>query len=103
MATTNNIKNLEHSLYESPMKERNIERDGESADMCECCGKRMKGDETKMVHMNTNWMAMDNSIITDEDAKLHGFETQGYFRIGNSCAKKMPKNFIHTNDPIPAN
>jgi hypothetical protein len=45
--------------------------------------------------MNTNWMAMDNSIITDADALKHGFETQGYFYIGNTCAKKMPKNFIH--------
>lgn len=89
------LNQLEHELYVSPVKERNIERDGEYADMCECCGKRIKENETKMVHMNTNWMAMDNSIVTDEDAIKHGFETQGYFYIGNTCAKKMPKNFIH--------
>lgn len=97
MTTTNTNLSLEHPLYVSPVKERNIERDGEHSDMCECCGKRMKEGEVKMVHMNTNWMAMDNSIKTEEDAKLHGFESQGYFNIGNSCAKKMPKNFIHTN------
>jgi hypothetical protein len=86
---------LENKLYVSPVKERNIERDGEYADMCECCGKRIKEGETKMVHMNTNWMAMHNSIKTDEDALKYGFETQGYFYIGNTCAKKMPKEFIH--------
>lgn len=86
---------LEHKLYVSPVKERNIERDGEHADMCECCGKRMKEGERKQVHMNTNWMAMHNSIKTDKDAIEKGFETQGYFNIGNSCAKKMPKEFIH--------
>ena len=81
------------------MKERNI-RDGESADMCECCGRTIKESETKMVHMNTNWMAMHNSIKTDKDAIKYGFETQGYFYIGNSCAKKMPKEFIHEQSEI---
>jgi hypothetical protein len=79
------------------MKERNIDKYGESSDMCECCGKRMTENETKMVHMNTNWMAMHNSIVTENDAQKHGFESQGYFIIGNSCAKKMPKEFIHTS------
>ena len=92
----NEQNKLEFELYVSPVKERNIERDGEYSDMCECCGKRIKENETKMVHMNTNWMAMDNSILTAEDAIKNGFETQGYFYIGNSCAKKMPKNFIHS-------
>lgn len=89
---------LECELYVSPMKERNIERDGEHADMCECCGKRIKEGETKMVHMNTNWMAMDNTIRTDQDAEKNGFESQGFFYIGNTCAKKMPKKFIFDKD-----
>jgi hypothetical protein len=37
---------------------------------------------------------MENTILTDEDAINHGFESQGYFSIGNSCAKKMKKQFI---------
>jgi len=86
---------LETDLYVSPMKEKNIEKNGESWDMCECCGKQLKTGESKRVHMNTNWMAMHKSIKTDKDAMAHGWETQGYFYIGNSCAKKMPKDFIH--------
>ncbi len=38
---------------------------------------------------------LGNNILTDEDAIKYGFESQGYFLIGNSCSKKMPKNFIH--------
>jgi hypothetical protein len=90
-----NFESIEWPLYQSPMKERNIEKFGERGDMCECCGKTLLENEALMVHMNTNWMAMDNSIKTDTDAMEHGFETQGYFYIGNSCAKKMPSNFLH--------
>ena len=90
-----NFESIEWPLYESPMKERNIDKFGERADMCECCGKTLLENEALMVHMNTRWMAMDNSIKTDLDAEKHGFETQGYFYIGNSCAKKMPSNFLH--------
>jgi hypothetical protein len=87
--------NLEHPLYESPVRERNLELYGDSSDSCICCGKRMKEGEREMVHMNTNWMAMDVSIETTEDTIKHGFESQGVFPIGNTCAKKMPKNYIH--------
>ena len=93
-----NLESIEWPLYESPMKERNIDKFGERSDMCECCGKPMLKNESLMVHMNTDWKIMDNSIVTDSDAEKHGFQSQGYFKIGNSCAKKHPENFIH-NDP----
>lgn len=84
-------------LYVSPIKERNIEKFGMVSNQCECCGKIMGITESKMVHMNTQWLVMENTIITDEDALNNGFESQGYFHIGNSCAKKMKKQFIHEN------
>ena len=91
------MKSLEKTceLYVSPIKERNIEKFGHVANQCECCGKIMTDGESKMVHMNTLWLVMENTILTDEDAVNHGFESQGYFSIGNSCAKKMKKQFIH--------
>ena len=92
-----NFELIEWPLYESPMKERNIDKFGERSNMCECCGKAVNENESSMVHMNTNWMAMDNSIKTDSDAEKHGFQSQGYFLVGNSCAKKHPENFIHQN------
>ena len=91
------MKSLEKTceLYVSPIKERNIEKFGHVSNQCECCGKIMTDGESKMVHMNTLWLVMENTILTDEDALNHGFESQGYFSIGNSCAKKMKKQFIH--------
>jgi len=55
----------------------------------------MKESEVKMVHMNTRWKAMHNSIKDEKDAEINGYKSQGFFPIGNSCAKKMPKEFIH--------
>ena len=91
----NKTMNTEINLYESPQKEANDEKYGLHGNQCICCGKPMKDGETKMVHMNTNWMAMHNSIKDEKDADVNGYESQGYFPIGNSCAKKMPKEFIH--------
>jgi hypothetical protein len=90
-----NFTSLEFPLYESPMKERNEDKYGHLSFQCICCFKPMADGESKMVHMNTNWNAMDISIIEENDAEKHDFESQGYFHIGNSCAKKMPQNFIH--------
>ncbi len=89
----------EVELYESPSKESNSDGYGELvSNQCICCYKPMKESEVKMVHMNTSWKAMHNSIKTEDDALIHGFESQGYFPIGNSCAKKMPKDFIHEHE-----
>lgn len=94
-----NFESLEFPLYESPIKERNIEKFGERTEMCECCGKQTTTENQKMVHMNTNWMVMDCSIVTDHDCERNGFQSQGYFIIGNECAKKHPSNFIHEGFP----
>lgn len=83
-------------LYESAIKDRNDNKYGKTAGaQCICCSKPMKDGETKMVHMNTLWQAMHVSILTDADAEAAGFQSQGYFEIGNSCAKKMPAGFVH--------
>lgn len=77
-------------LYESPIKDRNMEKHGTSTDMCECCGNPMKPGESLYVHMNEAWLAVNPEIVTAENCKeLTGYNSQGMFRIGNSCAKKM--------------
>ena len=82
----------EIELYESPMKERNEEKYGYSSkNQCICCMKPMAEGETKMVHMNTDWKAMNVAKAEDVPSDR---ESQGFFEIGNSCAKKMPKEFI---------
>ena len=88
---------LTAQLYESPQKEANEEKYGLRTNQCICCGKMMKEGEKKHVHMNTDWKAMHISIISEEDAQINGYQSQGCFPIGNSCAKKMPKNFVHNN------
>jgi hypothetical protein len=83
-------------LYESPKREQNEDKFGTLAsNQCICCMKPMKEGETKMVHMNTSWQVMPNTIKTTEDAEKFGFESQGFWEVGNSCAKKMPKEYIH--------
>ena len=82
-------------LYESPQKAINEEKYGLMSNQCICCGKPMTENEKFSVHMSTDWMAMHNSIITEIDAEIEGLESQGYFPIGNSCAKKMPRAYIH--------
>ena len=44
--------------------------------------------------MNVNWRVVHNSVTEENCEELTGAESQGYFNVGNSCAKKMPKEFI---------
>lgn len=76
-------------LYESPMRERNLEKFGEQGAQCICCGKLMKDGEKLWVHMNTNWEAVNPTISEKDCQEMTGAESQGCFPIGNDCAKKM--------------
>lgn len=95
-----NLLNLEAQgiiafLYHSEKREQNQERYGDSDDQCICCMKPMKAGETKMVHMNTAWVAVNQDIVTEDNCeKLTGYKSQGFFKVGNSCARKMGKAFV---------
>ena len=81
-------------IYESPIKERNIEKFGYGSDQCECCGKPMKKESKKYYfHACTEWKAMPISA-TDEEIEDAGLESQGCFSVGVSCAKKFPKGYV---------
>ena len=85
-----NQKPLTIELYVSQQKEANEERFGLDANQCICCGKLMKEGEKLYVHMNTIGQVVNPEIVTDENCEeLTGFESQGCFPVGNSCAKKM--------------
>lgn len=87
---------LTKELYNSPSRESNFDKYGHLTNQCICCGKPMKEGEVLFVHMNTNGLAVNPAIITDENcAELTGAESQGAFAIGNLCAKKM-KGFTFT-------
>lgn len=91
---TQNTQNVENqSLYVSPIRERNIDKFGEIQNQCECCGKPMKETDSKVVHMGVDWMAYNTheTIIVDGVEFIKGteIESQGFFKIGNDCAKKM--------------
>lgn len=82
-------------LYESPQLESNLEKFGHMSQQCVCCGKPMKEGETKRIHMNEHWLAVDPEIVnTDNCFELTGANSQGAFPIGNSCAKKM-KGYVY--------
>lgn len=82
-------------LYESEQKEANEAKYGLTSNQCICCGKPMNKNEKFFVHMSTDWMAMHKTIVTEVDAEIEGLKSQGYYPIGNSCAKKMPSAYIH--------
>lgn len=91
-----NKKQLTKELYESPMRERNLERNGWADNQCICCMKLMKENECDTyVHMNTDWVAVHPDISVENCEELTGAETQGSWPIGKSCAKKM-KGFTYT-------
>lgn len=93
--------NLTHKLYESPHRDRNEEKYGHlSGNQCICCMKPLKDGETKWVHMNTDWLAVDKSVSEEECEALTGAGSQGCFNIGNSCAKNMPDNFIFDEENV---
>ena len=87
-------KNLTKELYESPIRERNIEKHGDMGG-CICCGKPMKEGEALHVHMNEDWVAVSNEVTEENCKELTGHNSQGYFPVGNSCAKKMGKKFTN--------
>lgn len=91
-----NKKQLTKELYESPMRDRNLERNGHADYQCICCMKLMKESECDtFVHMNTDWVAVHPDVTEDNCEELTGAETQGSWPIGKSCAKKM-KGFTYT-------
>lgn len=94
-------KTLTHPLYESPMKDRNEIKYGITGEnQCICCSKPMAEGETLMVHMNTDWLAVSKEITEENCRELTDADSQGCFNIGNSCAKKMPSNFILNNSQV---
>lgn len=80
-----------HPIYESPKKDQNEEKYGIlSGNQCICCMRPMKAGETKAIHAVTSWEAVN----VDESELPEGYTSQGLFPVGNSCAKKFPKEFI---------
>lgn len=85
-----------NEIYESPQKEAQIEKHGYTSAMCECCGKILQPDASKWkwFHASTSWKAVDTLEYLGDDGE------QGFFPVGNSCAKKFPKEFIFTTAQI---
>jgi hypothetical protein len=75
-----------HPIYESPKKDGNLRRYGDTENSCICCGK-----PTAMkfwIHTTTAWLAVDEpdqTLVPD---------SQGAFPVGPECAKHFPEAFI---------
>lgn len=81
-------------LFYSFQKEINEKKYGtRDGNQCICCSKPIKEGEVLMIHLNVNLEAVHPNIPEDKCKELTGFESQGWFPIGNSCAKKM-KGFV---------
>lgn len=90
MATENTIQRIIEiplSEVQSPNYEANIDRFGDDSNTCICCGKRIKTyPKCKFVHLLTsgNIVSFGGDDIED---------SQGFFPIGNDCAKKLVIQF----------
>lgn len=81
-------------IYESPVRDRNINKYGDNGDNCECCMKPIKNTKVEyFFHACTDWEAMPNDA-TEEQIEEAGLESQGCFPVGSECAKKFPKGYI---------
>lgn len=84
-----NLK-LTKELYESPMKERNLDKYGEDWNSCICCGKPIKEEKISLyINMNTDWEAVHFSVDPCDIEKVTGSECQGSYPVGPECAKHM--------------
>lgn len=62
---------------------------GEHTDTCHICGKRIKDiSKAKTVHQLTN-----GNIVSYGGDDVEN--SQGFFPVGNDCAKKLVINFAH--------
>lgn len=72
---------------QSPNYEANIERYGDHSDTCFICGKRIKNmEKAKFVHYLTN-----GNIVSHGGDDIEN--SQGFFPVGNDCAKKLTIQF----------
>jgi hypothetical protein len=84
-----------HPFHKSTERDRNRKRFKEgSGNFCICCYRPMKEGETKMLHMNEDWYIVSNEVTQENCKELTGANSQGMFNIGNSCAKRIPKEFV---------
>jgi hypothetical protein len=87
---------LTGELYNSPSRDKNEAKYGiRSENQCICCMKPLKSGQFKMVHLNTNMNVVHKLVKSENCKELTGAESQGFFEVGNNCAKKMKNGFIH--------
>ena len=80
-------------IYESPKKQQNEEKYGINENSCECCMKPIQNIKY-WIHMTTSYKACNT--IDEDILKQNGTESQGFFPIGNNCAKRFKKEFLFT-------
>ena len=80
----------ETELKQSKNYERNIDLYGDHLDTCLICGKRTSKNDY-VIHMADNWKMCN--LPTDEGFP-EDIDSQGFWTVGNDCAKKFPKEFI---------
>ena len=73
----------------------NMDKRGhECYNACILCGKDLDGARA-FVHMTVDGKLTDLSVN-----EIGETDSQGYFEIGSSCARKLPKSFVTVLDPI---
>jgi hypothetical protein len=96
------IQTIPTEKFESKRKERNLELYGYHSDSCEICGKPQNDNKAnqKYLHMTNggNYINVQSTEADGITIKGHEHESQGFFPIGNTCAKKFPKSFIFQYD-----
>lgn len=88
--TTQNTPQMKLPQVSLEQQEKNINRTQKTTDNdeCVCCKRPINNDGKFRVHMSTSWM-----MIHNDNNELDDNESQGTFPVGNSCSKKIPKEY----------
>ena len=89
----NTTTNITMKLYKSPAA--NFE--GHEYE-CVCCGRKLKENHNQYIHLNKAWVAVHPSVDEDDFQEFTGYESQGWWFIGNECAKQMKGFTFKYND-----
>tara|TARA_R110002096_G_scaffold40682_6_gene110326 strand:- start:440 stop:724 length:285 start_codon:yes stop_codon:yes gene_type:complete len=90
-----NTKELPVVSEEIQERMQNLDWKDNDNDECICCKRPLNTKNKFVVHMATTWEMIHNDDPRLNDQEWINQNSQGCFPVGNTCAKKIGKNYKH--------